>query len=110
MEEGQVVLPYEVHVHWEFSDEEMGSPFEFKVEIHRDNSDASISQVVELSSDHRRRRVRFAGLSVPGVGAGYVHALWRGVGDEEWQEGPIKWPLDVSVQATDPEPQLPLPV
>lgn len=110
MEEGQVVLPYEVHVHWEFSDEEMGSPFEFKVEIHRDNSDASISQVVELSSDHRRHRVRFAGLSVPGVGAGYVHALWRGVGDEEWQEGPIKWPLDVSVQATDPEPQLPLPV
>lgn len=102
------VLPYEIHAQWEFQEDEMGTPFEFRISIELDGQEPLESQTFTITSEHRRNRVRMTGVQVPGVGSGQVRARWRQTGDEEWTLEPVAWPIEFSLSATDTEPTLPL--
>jgi hypothetical protein len=106
--EARPVLPFEIHAQWEFEDEEMGTPFEFKVSIGVQGQEPLESHLVEIHSDNRRHRVRMTGVPVPGVGRGQVKVLWRSTGDADWTVESLAWPLEVSLKASDAEIQLPL--
>lgn len=106
--EGRPVLPFEVHVQWEFTEEEMGAPFEFKVTIDLEGQEPSESGIVQLTSETRRNRVRLNGIQVPGVRSAKVGVTWRDPGSEEWHPESVAWPLEVSLQAVDVTQTLPL--
>lgn len=98
--DGAPVLPYEVHAHWEFAEEELGTPFECQINTSIGN-DTLASQVMPISSETRQHRLRIRGLGIPGVGRGYVRVRAREVGEDEWQEQAVVWPLEVHLQADE---------
>ena len=88
-------LPYEIHVYWQMTDEEIGQEFEMRVIIHSD-VDERRSPGVPFTTNTRRHRVRITG-GLPALSAGqYEIRVESRLGNvQQWTRHGIMWPLDV---------------
>ena len=103
----QPILPFEVHAHWIFEDEEMGVPFEFMVRWEADGAEPIDSLPVELQSKSRRHRHQLTGIKVGAFGQSFIRVGIRPQGSDEWVISEAAWPLQIDFRpAEDPQADL----
>lgn len=99
---GEIVVPFEIHAHWEFSPEELGAKFEWRFLL-TTGDETRFSKTYQLESTKRFHRHRIRGFPLLLEGETRLMAEWR-VQDAEWTRCGVYWPLTLERQPKPPPP------
>jgi hypothetical protein len=89
-----LVLPLQLHAHWEFAPEEFGVQFEWRFVMAAEGQERR-SKGFTLRTEKRFHRHRIQGIPILLEGDLHLFAEWRR--DEgAWQRSAISWPLRVN--------------
>ena len=88
---GDVLMPFELHAHWEFGPDEMGGEFEWRF-LMTTGDRTSTSAPYQLRTEKRFHRHRIRGFPLLLEGDTRIMAEWR-MQHGEWNRCALSWPL-----------------